>query len=97
MVQSLDTVIGQIIDSLDEDVKNRTNIIFLSDNGEYKEVTINGYFDYDKVKKSLYEGGVHVPLFVYGPRVVYPGTRTSAIVSSVDIFDTVLEMLGILI
>lgn len=94
MVQSLDTVIGQIINSLDAEVKKRTNIIFLSDNGEHQDATINGYFEYDKVKKSLYEGGVHVPFFVYGPRVANPGTKTMALISTVDVFDTVLDILG---
>lgn len=96
MVQSLDTSIKQILETLEPEVFKRTNIIFLSDNGPTNDVVNDNHAHYEKfkVKKSMNEGGVHVPLFVYGPRVANPGTRTSALVTTVDIFDTVLDIMG---
>lgn len=94
MIESLDSVIGQIIYSLDADVFARTNIIFSGDNGESGKITTNGYFKKDKVKKTLYDGGCHIPFVVHGPRVAHPGTKSSALLNTVDIYATILDMLG---
>ena len=45
-------------------------------------------------KWTLYEAGLHVPLIAVWPGHTRPGTRTSALVSWVDILPTLLEAVG---
>lgn len=66
----------------------------MGDNVESAGVTKGGPFNETKVKGTLYEGSVRVPLIIKGPSVAVPGTWNSGIVSSVDIYDTILDMLG---
>lgn len=46
-------------------------------------------------KGTLYEGGTRVPLMVMWPGHVQPGTTTDAVVGAVDLYPTVLDLLGI--
>lgn len=46
-------------------------------------------------KGTLYEGGTRVPLMVMWPGRVQPGTTTDAVVGAVDLYPTVLDLLGI--
>lgn len=47
-----------------------------------------------KGKGTLYEGGTRVPLMVAWPGVVPPHTQTAAVVSAIDLYPTVLELLA---
>jgi len=71
-------------------VRQRTTIVFLGDNGTPGQVMTPPA----QGKGSTYEGGIHVPLIVSGPRVAEPGRRVEALVHVVDLFDTVLELTG---
>jgi hypothetical protein len=42
----------------------------------------------------MYEGGVHVPLIVAGPDVAGPNRTNDTNVNAVDLFATILEMIG---
>ena len=42
----------------------------------------------------MYQNGVHVPFIVSGPSVVSPNRSSDALVNTVDIFATVLELFG---
>lgn len=46
-------------------------------------------------KASIYEGGTREPCIVIWPGVTKPGTRSDAIIQSVDFFPTLLEMCGV--
>ncbi|HUG92957.1 MAG TPA: sulfatase [Planctomycetaceae bacterium] len=46
-------------------------------------------------KASLYEGGVRVPLIVVWPGVVPAGARSSAVVSTIDFYPTILDLLNL--
>lgn len=46
-------------------------------------------------KSKLYEGGIRVPLIVVWPGQVPRATKSSEIVSSIDLYPTLLELLGI--
>jgi arylsulfatase A-like enzyme len=46
-------------------------------------------------KESLYQGGVHVPMFVSGTGVSRIGETESALVNVIDIYATVLELSGV--
>lgn len=45
-------------------------------------------------KGSTWEGGIRMPAFVYWPNTVPPGTRTTEIVSSLDIVPTAVSLAG---
>lgn len=47
-----------------------------------------------KVKKSVYEGGIRVPLIVSGPGVVAPGRTSDELVDVVDLMPTIANLTG---
>ena len=46
-------------------------------------------------KASVYEGGVRVPAMMYWPGVTRGGTVSQEVISSIDFYPTVLDMLGL--
>lgn len=77
MVESVDDALGRILDVLDQlGIRDRTAIVFTSDNGGQASLT-----DMQPLragKGSAYEGGVRVPLIVSWPGVTTPGTTSDA-------------------
>lgn len=93
MIQSVDDGVGRIVKALEETgTRDRTIIVFFSDNGGYGPATdmapLKGY------KGTYYEGGIRVPFFVNWPGVVRPGSKSAVPVIGVDLFPTFCEMLG---
>jgi len=68
-------------------------VIFMGDNGTFGPV-VDAPFSKGKAKGSVYEGGVNVPLIVTGPGVAR-NRASDALVNSVDMFTTIMEMAGI--
>lgn len=93
VVTSLDTEIGRLLNGMDPGLLSRTTIIFLSDNGTPRDM-ITAPFDKEEGKQTPYEGGIHVPMLVWGPLVAQPGSRSSALVSVLDVFPTVAALAG---
>jgi arylsulfatase A-like enzyme/Tfp pilus assembly protein PilF len=84
-----DVQVGRVLDALAEDGRlDNTVIAVLADHGEmlgeHGEVT-HGFF--------IYDGAVHIPLIVAGPRV--PSAVVADQVRIVDVMPTVLELLGV--
>ncbi|XP_076748537.1 N-acetylglucosamine-6-sulfatase [Xylocopa sonorina] len=71
-----------------QNLLNNTYIIFTSDNGYHI-----GQFSMPIDKRQPYETDIRVPLLVRGPGI--EPSKISAPVSSVDLFDTILEIAGI--
>ncbi|MGQ9732110.1 MAG: sulfatase [Candidatus Zipacnadales bacterium] len=102
MIKSMDESIGRVLDKLDAlGLTQETIIFFFSDNGGnmYDRVPPGNWPPTNNAplrsgKGSIYEGGVRVPLMVCWPGVVKPGSRCSEVVSSVDFYPTILEMVG---
>lgn len=92
MVESLDYEVGRLLDSLTPNEKANTTIIFIGDNGTPNNVLQ----DYPAMhgKASLYQGGVHVPMFVSGYGVSRIGESEEALINVIDIYATVLEITG---
>ncbi|MEP7169465.1 MAG: sulfatase-like hydrolase/transferase [Bacteroidota bacterium] len=92
-VEALDHELGRLFDSLQ--VINRldsTDFIFIGDNGNApKSAQIT---DTTRVKGSIYQYGVNVPMIISGPSVVNPGRVSSALVNTADLFATILELFG---
>lgn len=93
MIESMDTEIGRLLASLAPDVLAQTTVIFLGDNGTPREVT--EYYDPRRVKFTIYQGGVMVPLILSGPSIVLPGREVVAPVNATDLFATILELAGV--
>jgi arylsulfatase A-like enzyme len=100
MVQSLDELVGKVLDTLDElGIVDRTVVFFTSDNGGLSHVwgLKGGPTNNTPLragKGSAYEGGVRVPLIVRWPGAVRPGTTCEEPVLSIDYYKTILEITG---
>ncbi|MEM1442150.1 MAG: sulfatase [Verrucomicrobiota bacterium] len=93
MIETVDQGVGQIVKALEETgSRERTIIVFFSDNGGYGPATdmdpLKGY------KGTYYEGGIRVPFFVNWPGVVEPGSKSEVPIIGVDLFPTFCEMLN---
>jgi arylsulfatase A-like enzyme len=108
MVQSLDEGVGRVMKALDEEaLTDDTIVIFFSDNGgvNWYDESMKTRYGMDCPptsnvplrggKASLYEGGTRVPCLIAWPGVARAGSRSDAIIQSIDFFPTVLDMLGL--
>lgn len=94
MVMALDAEVGRLLDGLSRGTRDRTNIIYLSDNGTSPQF-IEEPWILGRGKGTVYDGGVRVPLIVAGPHVSTPGEETDALVHIVDLFPTIAEIAGV--
>ncbi|MEX2169997.1 MAG: sulfatase [Pirellulales bacterium] len=93
MIDSMDQTVGRIRQTLDEQgIADRTIIIFTSDNGGRIPTSSNAPLRAGK--GSCYEGGVRVPLIVYWPNVTPGGSECATPVITMDLYPTILEMIG---
>ncbi len=89
-VHGLDENIGRLLDYLDQSGLSRnTVVLYLSDNGF--ELGEHGFYD----KRDAFEHSIRVPLLVYAPGLVRPGTRVSQMVLNIDIAPTILDLCGV--
>jgi len=94
MIEAMDTEIGRLIDSMDPAELDQTTILFVGDNGTDSEVVLPP-LDPAMAKGTLFEGGIGIPMFITGPPVANPGSRSSALVHTVDVFATVADLAGV--
>jgi arylsulfatase A-like enzyme len=101
MIETMDLNIERVLEALDRlGIRENTIIIFTSDNGGnmYNEVdgtTPTNNAPLKSGKGNNYEGGVRVPLIVSWPFKSVGGTVSDAIISSVDLYPTILTMAGL--
>ena len=94
MVESVDHVVGKIMDALDANGQTEnTIVIFTSDNGGLLGPTRNAPLR--SGKGFPYEGGIREPVIVRWPGVVEPGTECDVPVTSVDYFPTLCAAAGV--
>ncbi len=91
--EALDTEIGRLLVSMDPEVRANTTLIFMGDNGTDPDVIGSPYWR-EHAKFSVYEGGVRVPLVVAGAGVTRHGEHEDALVQSVDVPATILDLVG---
>lgn len=90
-VAFMDTQVARLTAFLDEHhLRSNTLVIAVADHGE-------GLDEHGEVEHGylLNEEVLHIPLIVSLPGAVREGQRVAALVSSVDLFPTVLDVLGI--
>ncbi len=81
----LDRYVGRVIAKLkQQSVDDNTLVLFISDNGR----------PFPRDKTTLYDGGIRTPWIVRWPAGVSAGQTTDALVSSVDIAPTFLQLAG---
>ena len=90
MLQSLDTELGRLLAGVDTAT---TTVVVTGDNGTPGSV-IQPPFDSTRAKGTPYQGGCRVPLLVAGPDVEVPGRSVTNLVHAVDLWATLLELLG---
>lgn len=91
MIEAMDTEIQRLLGHLPP---GDTTIIFLGDNGSPSRMALPP-FDPTRAKRTLYEGGINVPLIIAGVDVLGPARVSEALVNSTDLFMTVLELAGV--
>jgi len=101
MVQVMDEQTGRLLDYMAFLYPN-TVVIFVGDNGSVETINLLPTVD-GKVKGEVFEGGVHVPMFIGDllpagtadeDRIVQPGV-TNGLVNLSDVYETVLELAGV--
>ena len=92
MLEAMDSQIEKILNSLSEQERANTYVIFMGDNGSTRN-TITEPFRSTGSKGTIYQGGVNVPLIVSGPGVKQGVSK--ALVNSTDLFSTIIELAGI--
>ncbi|HWU14571.1 MAG TPA: sulfatase-like hydrolase/transferase, partial [Caulobacter sp.] len=93
VVEDLDANVGRIMQTIDElGIADDTIVVVTSDNGGDQGGSVG---DLRGRKGETYEGGMRVPGFVIWPGKTKPGTVSQAVAMNIDLFPTVLGMLGI--
>ncbi|WP_217697128.1 arylsulfatase [Pseudocolwellia agarivorans] len=101
MVDHLDKSVGTILSKLRElNIDDNTIVIFTSDNGPHAEAgNIPEYFDsngkYRGIKRDLYDGGIRVPMIVWGPGLIAENKVTEHISYFGDFMATAAEFAGV--
>ncbi len=97
MVESMDMAVGKVLDKIKEKgISDNTIIIFFSDNGglSTSEGTPTANTPLRTGKGWLYEGGIREPAIIKWPGQTKPGTVSDAVITSMDFYPTILEMIG---
>jgi arylsulfatase A len=98
MIASVDESVGRIVSKLEElRLADHTLVIFTSDNGgavHFGQPAATSNSPLRNGKGSAYEGGLRVPLLVKMPGVTRAGSVSDTPVITMDIFPTLLELVG---
>ncbi len=101
MVTRLDYSVGRMVDLLKQlGLEKDTVVFFSSDNGPHADAGFDPTF-FDSTgglrggKGQLYEGGIRVPLIVWGPGRVRSGQVSSRVSAFWDFLPTALELAGV--
>ena len=93
VIEDLDWSVGQIMNTLEQlNLMENTLVFITSDNGG----DLQGSVGHLRGRKQLtYEGGQRVPMIIYGPSFVQQASVTDALATNLDIYPTLLDLLGI--
>ncbi|MDA7915861.1 sulfatase [Verrucomicrobia bacterium] len=98
MMESMDTQIGRIIDSLKTmGIADNTIVCLMSDNGglSTSEGSPTSNLPLRGGKGWVYEGGIREPYIIRWPGHTVPGSASDFPVVSMDFYPTILEMAGL--
>jgi arylsulfatase A-like enzyme len=95
MVTAMDDAVGMVVAALEKSGRrNRTLILFSSDNGGQDRGRVGDNTPLRHEKGSTYEGGIRVPAFAHWPGRIKPGTRSAQLMHVVDVLPTLLAIAG---
>ena len=81
-----DTIVGKLLDQLDEDgLTDSTLVVLWSDHGE----------GLPRGKRWLYDAGIRIPMIVRWPGQLKPGSQRDQLVSLLDLGPTMLSVAGL--
>ena len=88
-----DETCGQLIDLLEKrNLRDDTIIVYVTDNGWIQNPEKNGYAP--RSKQTPYEGGIRTPIMFSWPNGGLKNGKRKDVVSSIDLFPTVLAATG---
>lgn len=91
-LEAMDTEIGRLLGSMTQEEKDNTLIIFIGDNGTPNQVRQT--YPNRRVKGTVYQGGVNVPMVVSGANVNRAMETEDALIATVDLFATIADIAG---
>jgi len=91
-IEAMDHEIGRLLNSMSQETRENTVIIFVGDNGTPGQVIQN--FPSNHSKGSMYEGGIRVPLFISGKGVSRVNETDNNLNHITDLYSTILELTG---
>ena len=96
VIMEIDWSVGQILDALESnDIDDNTFVIYASDNGPWLNYGKWGGSagPLREGKGTMWEGGARVPCIMRWPEIISPGQSISNIVSTIDIYPTIANIL----
>lgn len=94
LVTEVDHCVGEILRALDEaGIEDETIVIYTSDHGDF--VGNHGMVEKAAAGQNVYEDILNIPLIIRYPGNRKNGNRTAELVSLVDIYPTLVELLGL--
>lgn len=90
MLEAMDSEIGRLLDSMSDEERENTVIIFIGDNGTPNQV-VQEYVS-QRAKGSVYQGGVNVPMIVSGKDLDRFNTIEDALINTTDLFATIADI-----
>jgi len=85
-IAAMDRKVGEILAQLEKDgLRDSTTVVFFSDHGD----------GLPRMKRWVYDSGIHVPLIVRYPDGSHAGTTNDELVSFVDFAPAVLSLTGL--
>lgn len=99
MITRMDRDVGAIADKLRElGIDKNTLILFTSDHGTHGAAGAKDFFQASgplrSIKRSMYEGGLRVPLVAYWPGTIQPGGTTDHLSAFWDMMPTLADLSG---
>ena len=93
MIESMDTEIGRLLSAMSLEEKENTVIIFIGDNGTPSAVAQE--YNTRRVKGTVYQGGVNVPMIISGKDVSRFNQTEDALINTTDLFATIASIAGV--
>ncbi|MCP4454891.1 MAG: sulfatase-like hydrolase/transferase [Planctomycetes bacterium] len=94
LVTEIDHCVGGILTALEEaGIEDETLVIYTSDHGDF--VGNHGMVEKAAIGQNVYEDILNVPLIVKLPGKTRAGTRTTELVSLMDVLPTLVDLLGL--
>ncbi len=94
LVTEVDHCVGEILQALDEaEIADETIVIYTSDHGDF--VGNHGMVEKAAAGQNVYEDILNIPLIIRYPGNKQKGKRSAELVSLVDIYPTLIDLLGL--